>query len=73
METFWMLVLVRGCVGCDAHVVMAALPVCPSPGLSITWCVGSCKVLEPLLAGGRGELRSQASVLWCLTRGVMLG
>lgn len=33
VEAFWMLELVWGCMGCDAHVVTATLPVCPSPGL----------------------------------------
>lgn len=34
VETFWMLELVRGRLGCDAHGVMATLSVCPSPGLA---------------------------------------
>lgn len=33
METFWMLEVVRGCMGCDACVVAATLSICPSPGL----------------------------------------
>lgn len=35
VETFWMLEVVQGCMGYDAHVVTAMLSVCPSPGLLV--------------------------------------